>query len=53
MNNEVEYEALIIGLEAAKNLGVQNLRVNSDSQLVISHVKGDYEDQKESMIKYL
>ena len=35
-NNEVEYEALIYGLELALKLGVQNLKVLLDSELVSS-----------------
>ena len=34
-NNEVEYEALIIGLKIAKELESQELKVFSDSQLVV------------------
>ena len=33
-NNEVEYEALIYGLELALKLGVQNLKVLLESELV-------------------
>ena len=35
-NNEVEYEAVIAGLRLAKELKVNNLRVYSDSQLVVN-----------------
>lgn len=52
-NNETEYEALIIGLEATKDLRVQNLKVYSDSQLVIDHVRDNFKAREESMIKYL
>ena len=34
-NNEVEYEAVLMGLRVAKALGVRNLKLNSDSKLVI------------------
>ena len=34
-NNEAEYEALITGLTLAKELGAQELKVFSDSQLVV------------------
>ena len=34
-NNEVEYEALLIGLKAAKRLGLKKLKVFMDSELVI------------------
>ena len=35
MNNGAEYEALIAGLRIVKELGVDRLRVHSDSQLVV------------------
>lgn len=34
-NNEAEYEALITGLKMAQGLGIQDLVVYSDSQLVV------------------
>jgi ribonuclease HI len=40
-NNTTEYEALIFGLSIALSLGVQQLLVNGDSQLVIKQVKGE------------
>lgn len=40
-NNEVEYEAIITGLEAAKELEVWDLKVYSVSQLVIRLIKDD------------
>ena len=33
-NNESEYEALIVGMKKAKALGVRNLQIHCDSQLV-------------------
>ena len=48
-NNEAEYEALLIGLNLAKALGVKNLIVQVDSQLIIGQVKGDYEAKEERM----
>ena len=34
-NNEVEYEALVVGLKATKRLGIKRLKVFRDSKLVI------------------
>ena len=39
-NNAAEYEALIAGLKAAHSLGVRELRVRGNSQLVINQVIG-------------
>ena len=51
-NNEVEYEALLIGLRLAKALEAKNLIVQADSQLIIGQTKGDYEAKEERMQKY-
>ena len=51
-NNEVEYEALKVGLRIARELEVQKLRIHIDSQLVVEQVKGGYKAQEESMKKY-
>ncbi|GJX11914.1 reverse transcriptase domain-containing protein [Tanacetum coccineum] len=37
-NNEAEYEALIVGLNIAEQMGVQNLQANVDSRLVANQV---------------
>jgi ribonuclease HI len=40
-NNMAEYEALIFGLTVSLSLGVRELLVKGDSQLVIRHVWGE------------
>ena len=52
-NNKVEYKAMLIGLSLTKALGAKNLIVQTDSQLIIGQVKGDYEAKEERMQKYL
>lgn len=39
-NNEAEYQALIMGLEAAQALGIRRLQVKGDSKLIIEQVRG-------------
>ena len=39
-NNIVEYEACIIGLETALDLGVRQLEIHGDSNLVIQQTQG-------------
>ena len=39
-NNIVEYEACIIGLETAFDLGVRQLEIHGDSNLVIQQTQG-------------
>lgn len=41
-NNVIEYEALILGLKAAKDMNIKHLEVFSDSELVVSQVKEKY-----------
>jgi len=41
-NNVAEYQALLLGLELAQNLGVRNLKVFADSQLMVRQLKGAY-----------
>jgi len=50
-NNEAEYEALLIGLSLVKTLGAKGLIVQTNSQLIIGQVKGDYEAKEERMQK--
>ncbi|GKF38127.1 reverse transcriptase domain-containing protein [Tanacetum coccineum] len=52
-NNEAEYEALIVGLRIAGQMGVQNLQANVDSKLIVNQVNGVYVAKELSMIKYL
>lgn len=41
-NNQAEYEALIIGLALASDMGAQSLMCNTDSQLVIGQMTGEF-----------
>ena len=52
-NNEVEYEALIVGLKLALSLGIVSLIVRSDSQLVSKQVGKTYQTKDDRMKKYL
>ena len=52
-NNEVEYEALLKGLELAKSVEAKSVLVLGDSQLVMGQVNGTYEAKERRMKKYL
>ncbi|GKD95206.1 reverse transcriptase domain-containing protein [Tanacetum coccineum] len=52
-NNEAEYEALIVGLKIAEQMGVENLQANVDSQLVANQVNRIYVAKEADMIRYL
>lgn len=41
-NNVAEYEALLMGLEAVLALGHRNIRVQSDSELMVRQLNGTY-----------
>ena len=41
-NNVAEYRALVAGLEAALSLGVTELEVISDSELLVKQMSGEY-----------
>ena len=52
-NNEVEYEALLKGLELAKSVEARSILILGDFQLVISQINGMYEEKEGRMKKYL
>ena len=52
-NNEAEYEALIVGLCLTRELQASNLRIYSDSQLVVNQVNNIYLARGEKMVTYL
>ncbi|GKA29563.1 reverse transcriptase domain-containing protein [Tanacetum coccineum] len=52
-NNEAEYKALIAGLQIAAQMGVRNVHVSVDSNLVANQVLGTYVAKEENMVKYL
>nr|GFA48608.1 reverse transcriptase domain-containing protein [Tanacetum cinerariifolium] len=52
-NNKAEYEALIVGLRIAMQMGVKNIQANVDSKLVANQVLGTYVAKDDNMIKYL
>ena len=41
-NNVAEYRALVAGLERARDLGLDELEVVSDSELLVKQMRGEY-----------
>ena len=39
-NNIAKYNALLIGMQLTEEIGVKNLKANSDSKLIINQVRG-------------
>ncbi|KAK6118110.1 hypothetical protein DH2020_048159 [Rehmannia glutinosa] len=52
-NNEAEYEALLAGLDMAASMGLKQLLVHSDSQLVVHQINGEYEAKEQKIAQYL
>jgi len=48
-NNVAEYSALIAGLEKALELGVTELDVVSDSELMVKQMRGEYKVKNEAL----
>ena len=48
-NNEAEYTGLLIGLRHAVEMGVSELMVRGDSQLIIRQLKGEYKVKSVSL----
>ncbi|HXV57954.1 MAG TPA: ribonuclease HI family protein [Gaiellaceae bacterium] len=48
-NNVAEYSALVAGLEKAVELGVDDLEVVSDSELLVKQMRGEYRVKNEAL----
>jgi ribonuclease HI len=48
-NNVAEYRALIAGLEKAVELGIEELEVLSDSELLVKQMQGEYRVKNEAL----
>ncbi|XP_073016710.1 uncharacterized protein [Primulina eburnea] len=52
-NNEAEYEAVLAGVRAAREIEAARIILYSDSQLITQQIKGTYEVKDDKMLKYL
>jgi len=52
-NNQAEYEACLAGLIIARELGAQLVKICSDSQLMVSQVRGEYQAKEPILQQYL
>jgi ribonuclease HI len=48
-NNVAEYSALVAGLEKAVELGITELEVVSDSELMVKQMRGEYKVKNEAL----
>jgi ribonuclease HI len=51
-NNVAEYEALLLGLEVCKDMGVKCLNIKGDSDLVIQQLKNKFACKSERLKRY-
>ena len=51
-NNVAKYNALLIGLQLAQQMGVQYLEAYGNSKLIVNQVKGQHEVHHEDLIPY-
>ena len=51
-NNVVEYNALLIGMQIADEIGVKNLEAYGDSKLIVNQVRREYEFRHEDLVPY-
>ena len=52
-NNEAEYKAVIAGLGMALELRAKSVEIRSDSQVIVGHIRGEFEAKGEKMKMYL
>jgi len=52
-NNEVVYEALLVGLRMSKQIRENRVQLYCDLRLVVSQVAGEFEANDQKMMSYL
>ena len=52
-NNEVEYEALLVGLKLTVTMGVERVTAMTDSCLAANQVSGEFKTKEKRMEKYV
>ena len=52
-NNIAEYEAVLLGLQKVRAMGIQRLIIRIYSQVVAGHIKKDYKARDPKLAKYL
>ncbi|GAU19161.1 hypothetical protein TSUD_89260 [Trifolium subterraneum] len=52
-NNQAEYEAFLAGLRLVEDMGAEEIKIFTDSQLVAYQVSGEYQTKEERLLEYL
>jgi ribonuclease HI len=50
-NNVAEYRALVLGLAKARDIGVEELEVVSDSELLVKQMRGEYKVKNAALLE--
>ena len=53
INNEAEYETLLVGMAMVQRMGGKFIKLFSDSRLVVGQVRGEFEAKDDKMQEYL
>lgn len=48
-NNQAEYEAMILAIEKARDLGATRITIYADSELVVKQLRGEYKVKNEGL----
>ncbi|XP_052728478.1 uncharacterized protein LOC128195277 [Vigna angularis] len=51
-NNQAEYEAVLAGLELAKDLGAVSVKCRTDSQLVVGQLTESFQTKDDQLLRY-
>ncbi|XP_047178526.1 uncharacterized protein LOC124845470 [Vigna umbellata] len=51
-NNQAEYEAVIAGLELAKDLGAASVKCRTDSQFVVGQLTESFQTKNDQLLRY-
>ena len=52
-NNEIEYEAILAGIDLAISVSLEKIIMQSDFHLVIGQVNGEYKTRDQCVTKYI
>ena len=52
-NNEIEYEAILAGVNLTNSVSSEKLIIRSDSQLVVGKVNEEFETRDQRMVRYV
>jgi ribonuclease HI len=51
-NNVAEYEALVLGLRATKNIGIEEIKMFGDAELIVHQIKNLYQEKHPRLRTY-